>query len=96
MASPVAVSVEKPQALSGTANGVIPRFLKALRRLFPCQSRPSPKRTMLVSGLVAVMCDQEKERESTASSMRPASKLLPDPSAVTVTRAGLNNMRSIA
>src|SRR5262245_63200145 len=46
MASPVAVSVEKPQALSGASRGVMPCRLKAFVSVRPCQSRPSPNITM--------------------------------------------------
>ena len=49
-----------------------------------------------VAGCSARMDRQAKERDSTASSMCPPSKLSPVLSDVTVTIAGLNNMRSIA
>ena len=97
MARPVAVSVEKPQALSGTISGVMPRRLKARPRLRPCQSLPSPNMTMAASLTASARMDrQANERDNTASSMRPAWKLSPVLSDVTVTIAGLNNMRSIA
>src|SRR5262245_59744396 len=49
MARPVAVSVEKPQALRCACNGVMPRLLNALVSVRPCQSRPSPNMTMAAS-----------------------------------------------
>src|SRR4029078_7444044 len=60
-ASPVAVSEEKPQALTGGSSGVIPRRLNALASVWPCQSRPSPNITMAASpGAGSCMCLGER------------------------------------
>src|SRR4029077_1097162 len=61
-ARPVAVSVEKPQALSGTIRGLMPRRLKARPRLRPCQSLPSPNMTMAASLTASARMDPSGER----------------------------------
>ena len=76
--------------------GAEPALLEGLAQALPMPIPPIAEKDDARVGARRHHAGQEKERESTASSMRPASKLLPDLSAVTVTMAGLNNMRSMA
>ena len=92
MESPVLVAVEKPQAASETVSGLMPRARKR-----PRDAAPVPFLALAEQNDVGRHSRQEeKERDRIAVSMWPPSKLSPDSSAVTVTLAGLNSMRSMA
>ena len=91
MASPVFVSVENPQAVSDTVSGLIPRALKAR-----ANAAPVPLLALAKQDDFRSHDQEEKERDRIAVSIWPASKLSPLSSAVTVTMAGLNSMRSMA
>ena len=92
MESPVLVAVEKPQAASETVSGLMPRARNAREMLRPCHFLRSQNRTIVGRH----SRQEEKERDRIAVSMWPPSKLSPNSSAVTVTLAGLNSMRSMA
>ena len=86
------VAVVKPQAASDTVSGLMPRARKR-----PRDAAPVPFLSLAEQDDVGRHGRQEaKERDRIAVSIWPASKLSPVSSAVTVTLAGLNSMRSMA
>ena len=90
MASPVRVAVENPHADSDTVSGVIPRALNARG-----DASPMPLLALAEEEDVGGHGSAERSGEHRAVDM-PGLEAPPESSAVTVTLAGLNSMRSIA